>query len=157
MRKAFTMIELVFVIAVIGILAVIAVPRFSATRDDATLTKAKTTVANIRTALGSEVQARILKGDYTPVTNLGGSAGHNVDLFDYFDGNSSGSRVLEYPIKSCKNSTSTGCWMKNGNSYTYKAPSSVANGASVSFSVTNGRFVCSYNSDPHHLCSKLER
>ena len=151
------MIELVFVIVVIAILGMIAVPKFSATRDDATVTKAKTTVANIRTALSSEVQIRILKGDFTSINNLGGSSGNNVDLFDYFDGNTSGNRVLEYPIKSCKSATSTGCWVKNGTSYIYKAPSSVANGATVSFSVSNGRFVCDYSSDTHHLCSKLER
>ena len=35
MKKAFTMIELIFVIVIIGILAVIAIPKFSATRYDA--------------------------------------------------------------------------------------------------------------------------
>ena len=35
MRSAFTMIELVFVIVVLGILASIAVPRLIATKDDA--------------------------------------------------------------------------------------------------------------------------
>ena len=34
-KKAFTMIELIFVIVIIGILASIAIPRLSATRDDA--------------------------------------------------------------------------------------------------------------------------
>ena len=35
MKKAFTMIELIFVIVIIGILASIAIPKLAATRDDA--------------------------------------------------------------------------------------------------------------------------
>lgn len=37
MKKAFTMIELIFVIVIIGILASIAIPKLTATRDDATI------------------------------------------------------------------------------------------------------------------------
>jgi len=48
MQKAFTMIELIFVIVVIGVLAAIAIPRISATRDDAVLVK---TMAEFRTAI----------------------------------------------------------------------------------------------------------
>ena len=156
MRKAFTMIELVFVIAVIGILATIAVPKFSATRDDAMATKAKTTVANIRTAMSSEVQRKILKADYTPISNLGGvTNSYDQPIFDYFDGNTSGNRVLEYAPRSCKNSSATGCWMRTGaNSYLYKMPAGI--GGDVKFNVSNNRFDCdtTYNS---HGCRKLER
>lgn len=35
MRQAFTMVELIFVIVILGILAAVAIPRLSATRDDA--------------------------------------------------------------------------------------------------------------------------
>ncbi|SFV52216.1 Type II secretion envelope pseudopilin protein (PulG,guides folded protein to PulD in outer membrane) [hydrothermal vent metagenome] len=156
MRKAFTMIELVFVIVVIGILGMIAVPKFSATRDDAMATRAKTTVANIRTAMSSEVQRKILKADYTPITNLGGVANsYDKPIFDYFNSSATNGRVLEYAPRSCKNSSNTGCWMRTGaSSYTYKMPSGI--GGNVKFNVSNNRFECdtTHNADG---CRKLER
>jgi len=39
MKKAFTMIELVFVIVILGILAAVAVPKLAATRDDAEVSR----------------------------------------------------------------------------------------------------------------------
>lgn len=35
MKQAFTMVELIFVIVIVGLLAAVAIPRFAATRDDA--------------------------------------------------------------------------------------------------------------------------
>lgn len=48
MKKAFTMIELIFVIVIIGILASIAIPKLTATRDDA---KISAIISNSRTTL----------------------------------------------------------------------------------------------------------
>jgi len=66
-RKAFTMIELVFAIVVIGILSAIAIPKFAVTRNDAVVTKGKTTVAALRSAIATERQKRILKGDFADI------------------------------------------------------------------------------------------
>ena len=44
MRKGFTMIELIFVIVILGVLASVAIPRLAATRDDAELSKAATNI-----------------------------------------------------------------------------------------------------------------
>ena len=171
MRKAFTMIELTFVIVIIGILAAIALPKFNATRDDATLTKAMTTLASIRSAITQEAQRRQMEGNYKPIFSLSlTSSSFNQTIFDNFDNNSTGPRVLNYPIKSCKNSSSVGCWRlvskgttsnngANGNPerYRYVFPKAVYNnnGAidSVNYMLKNNRFICRDNSNK---CNILE-
>ncbi|PTB83502.1 prepilin-type cleavage/methylation domain-containing protein [Sulfurovum lithotrophicum] len=126
-RKAFTMMELIFVIVIIGILSAIAIPKFAATRDDAVIAKTKATISSIRSAIASERQKRTLRGIFTPFVSLGGTAGTNQVLFDFFDNvvDGTGSRILEYGPRSCASPTSTGCWNKvNNTTYTYTMPAS---------------------------------
>ena len=59
MKKGFTMIELIFVIVILGILASVAIPRLAATREDAEISAA---VANLRT-LVSDVSAYLVVKD----------------------------------------------------------------------------------------------
>jgi len=119
-RSAFTMLEVVFVIAVIGILSAIAIPKFATTRNDALVTRARDTLASVRSAIATERQKRILRGDFTKITDL--SAGGTDKVFDKFSADQDGNKndVLEYPPKSCSD---VGCWSGSGTTYTFHGPS----------------------------------
>ncbi|MDY3664392.1 MAG: type II secretion system protein [Campylobacter sp.] len=61
MKKGFTMIELIFVIVILGILASVAIPRLAATREDAEISAA---VANLRTLVSDVTAYYTAKGDF---------------------------------------------------------------------------------------------
>ena len=62
MKKGFTMIELIFVIVILGILASVAIPRLAGTRADA---EVATTVANLRTLLSDLNSYYAVKDEFT--------------------------------------------------------------------------------------------
>ena len=61
MKKGFTMIELIFVIVILGILASVAIPRLAATRTDA---EVAATVANLRTLISDAASYYAVKGEF---------------------------------------------------------------------------------------------
>lgn len=61
-RGAFTMVELVFIIVILGILGAIAVPKMAASRDDACITKLRGEVAALQSELRLHLSKEFLKG-----------------------------------------------------------------------------------------------
>ncbi len=111
-KYGFTMIEMIFVIVVLGILSAIAIPKFAATRTDAQISKGRADIASIRSAIVTERQSRLIKGDPDWIDQL---SSDNDTLFTGSDANHT---LLMYGIAS-KNAN--GHWRRTSvNNYTYK-------------------------------------
>ncbi len=139
-RKAFTMIELIFIIVIIGILSAVAIPKFAMNRDNAIMAKAKNTVASVRSALATERQKHILQGEFGAIDQLSSVtlAGENKYIFDGFDGNVS-NPVLSYSLSVCKVAADTACWyMPDEDTYRFNLPLT----GNVDFIITGSKFVC---------------
>jgi len=142
-KSAFTLLELVFVIVVIGILAAIAVPKLMVTRNDAVIVKGKSQVAAIRNGISLQKSRNMLKGDSTPYPDkLDNVTVYNTNdqkLFYFNDGNSS--NILEYPIYSKKNAD--GHWVKT-NQYEYAYFVTRDTNVSFDYNNTTGSFDCDH-------------
>jgi len=151
MKKAFTMMELIFAIIIIGILSAVALPKLFATRDDAVITKARSDVANIRSAVFNLHSKKLLRGDNSYPEALD-DASANTDGEELFDGNSSIGVLLEYPIYS---KDKDGHWMKTDDTnYTIEVLSTKVK---FNYYNDNGHFDCKgLNSDKaDELCKQL--
>jgi len=143
MKKAFTMIELVFVIVILGILASVAIPKFGDTKTTAEIAKAKADISSIRASLLTEKQSQLIKGINSYISQLS----DNSDVLFTGDGTR---KLLTYGIAS---GTTSGKWSADDNNYknyTFHIDSS-----SVAFTYDNatGIFTCDRtNSD---YCKKL--
>lgn len=139
-RFAFTMIELIFVIVVIGILSAIAIPRFAATRDDAQIAKGRSDVAAIRSSIVSERQGRLLQGSSAYINQLDDSTNYNAAGETLFDSNGTAANtLLQYGVISA---SGNGHWMKTGtNAYTYQV---MGDAVAFTYTQTTGSFDCTH-------------
>ena len=135
-KNAFTMIELVFVIVVLGILASVAIPKMAATRDDAQIAKGRSDIASIRSAIVTERQTRLIKGDSSWITKL------SQNTTTLFDGNDTSHTLLMYGIA---DGTGSGHWHStnaDGKQYTYTIQSIAV---PFDYNSTSGVFTCNPN------------
>jgi len=152
MKSSFTLIELIFVIVIIGLLASVAVPKFMQTKASASSTSAKSVVSSVRTAIETRHGEWIIDDslgadeDYTPKgypkkldEATANSAGENL-----FVGTSK-LKLLKHPVKSCLDND---CWFKykdddtdnNISYYEYKFNDDEY--IRLDYNGTNGEFKC---------------
>jgi len=138
------MLELVFVIVVLGILAAIAIPKIAATRTDAEVSKGAADVASIRSGIVSVRQQYLLRGQTAyPSTLSGGGASSGL----LFDGNGTG-KILMYPIKPAADKN--GHWSMSGNNYVYRV-----NNTNCTFAYNNGDGTFDLTGTNNAICNFL--
>lgn len=145
------MIELVFVIVVLGILAAVAIPRLAVTRDDAMIVKGRSDVSAIRSGISLQRSRMLLMGNNTFPANLDAIddnyGNSNQRLFNIADGDTS--NILEYPIFSQANRD--GGWVKTAaNRYAYRVMNTAH---TFDYNATTGIFNCTAGT----YCNDLTR
>ena len=153
MKKSFTLIELIFVIVIIGILSAVAIPKFNATKIQAVINSAKVTVSNIRSAVSNLRAKNQMKGKCSYAIALD-DANKNTEGEELFDGNESIGQILDYPIYSANGE---GKWMKIGDTnYTV-----IITDENITFNYypNNGHFDCKglNSGQADDLCTLLTR
>ena len=124
MKRSFTLIELIFVIIVIGVLAAVALPKFTEALNQADIGKAKSTVTAIRSGLQVYKNKHILLGESPYPSSLDSGSGK---LFDV---------VLPDGITP---STDNGGWSKSNDYYIYHTPEG---DIAFEYNSTQGSFSC---------------
>ena len=147
-KHAFTMIEMVFVIVVLGILAAVAIPRMAATRTDAEVTKGIADVSSIRSAIVTERQSRLIIGSSSYAPNGTGTYTVNGQTFKQMDNGGLFGGVLMYPKANV--ASKNGQWSATAGSGTYVYRIGGVD-TTFTYNATAGTFTCAAST----YCSDL--
>lgn len=133
MKKAFTMIELIFVIVILGILAAVAVPKLFVTREDAIITKGRADISAILSGITLYKNQKMLQGINEYPSSLG-------DCFEN--------------VAKVTCGGSYGFIKKSDNTYTFKLTNN--KGADFTYNSSDGSFSCKADTANTSLCNLLE-
>ncbi len=126
------MIELIFVIVVIGILASIAMPKLWVTRTDAIIAKGRAEVSTIRSAIATERQKSLLGGNASYLSTLDSNNSGSITMFG---------AIMQYGQSS---SDKPGHWSHTAGTNTYTYHIDYDKNVTFTYNSTTGMFDCDH-------------
>ncbi len=134
-KNGFTMIELIFVVIILGVLAAVAVPKFTNAKTSAELASAKSDIAAIRSAIMTERQSSLVRGIQIYITKLTPTTASTM-LFTG-DGGTPERRLLNPGIKK---GTGAGDWsIVSDTTYTFNSGKDTT---TFTYNPADGTFTC---------------
>jgi general secretion pathway protein G len=144
-RVAFTLVELVMVIIILGVLSSIAVHNFSATKQDAIIAKGRSEIASIRSAIVLNKTRQMLQGKADLYPDLLTKSLTEYDKLFYLEGGDH--KLLDYPL--VHKEDTGGFWaaklINSGTSFSYVYRLGGGNFAEFFYDNTTGAFDCNHS------------
>jgi len=147
-KSAFTMIELIFVIIIIGVLASVAVAKFGSMTQTADIASARSDIAAIRSAIITERQRSLVRGNASYITKLTPGAG-SATLFTG-DGGVGGNAARTLLMYGLEKGTGAGQWERvTDTGYIFHSGN---DNTTFIYTPLDGRFDCTVGANE---CNKL--
>jgi len=148
MKKSFTLIELIFVVVIIGLLASFAIPKFTNLTTNAKKSAFKSVITSVQNAIDNIHSQWVVNDDFVWIgadgvdhqNDFNNTTGYPKKLDDGNNTNKLFSYVLKVPVLSC-GAKNSGCFEEyNDTKYEYKFSSSKI--LKFEYNQTNGLIVC---------------
>ena len=163
MKKAFTLIELIFVIVIIGVLASVAIPKFKNLTTHAKSSGVKSVVTSVQSSIDNIHGKWIINDSFSWDPDGDGDNDLNNEGYpEILDSNTTSEDklfkyVLKVPVPACAAGKTNGCWREEPEGGKYRYYYDASNYLQLEYNATSGTLQCASGGGKYSDVSKCEK